>query len=315
MRKLFDFFRQNIKAILTSFFLAFLLWLVITTNKEYKTRVVLPFSISRLAENKVLLNPVPDKIILEVSGKGRALLALKFYSTRIDLELPEIEKSTTIDLTDYLNRFDVARELGVSISSIIEPKKIDLRVDHYAEAYKPVRVQSHIEAAPGYIVMEVKPLQDTVKVSGPHTLIERLNYVETQPVHKKEVKYPFRETMPLLDPRPGIIRIFPEKVLIDFKIEQIVERTIFNVPIQIVGVPANLQATPVPPNVSLRVKGGESLITALSADAITVYFDYSKHFESGTMNYSLQIETPPNVTWTHVSPDNFRLQLKRTEVD
>lgn len=315
MNKLFEFFRQNVKTITASFLLAFLLWLVITTDKEYTTRLEVPFSISRLAENKVLLNPLPDKIIMEVTGKGRALIALQFYSTRIDLELPEIERSTTIDMTDYMNRFVVARELGVRISSIIEPKKLDLKVDHFTQAYKPIRVKHQIEAAPGYIVVDVKPLQDSVSVSGPLTLIERLNYVETQAVQKKEVKYPFRESVPLIEPRPGIIRIFPEKVLIDFNIEQIVERTIFNVPIQIVGVPSNLQATPQPPTVSLRVKGGESLITALTADAITVFFDYSKHFEAGRMNYPVQIETPPNMTWTHVSPDNFRLQLKRIEVE
>ena len=132
MNKIFAFFKENYKPLLVAFVLAVLLWLVVTTDKEYKTRIEVPFKIVRLAENKVLLKPVPDKVIMEVSGKGRALMGLNFYNLKVNLELPEINKSTVIDLNNYLNRFDVATELGVNVVDIIEPKQLDLRVDRSA---------------------------------------------------------------------------------------------------------------------------------------------------------------------------------------
>jgi YbbR domain-containing protein len=98
-------------------------------------------------------------------------------------------------------------------------------------------------------------------------------------------------------------------------VEQIVERTIYDVPIQIVGVPSNLNATSSPRNISLRIKGSESLITQISKDEITVFFDYGKQYQKGTTDYNFQIEMPNNVSWTSASPDKFRLHLQRVEIN
>ena len=313
MNQTIKFIRQNYKSILGSFLLASLLWLVVTTNKDYKYRIEVPFKIERLAEGKVLINPVPDKAVFEVEGKGRALLALNFYKSSIDLELPEIQKSTIINLEDYKSRFNVASELGVKVIDIIEPKTLDLKVDNYYEVKKPVRVQSKIQLAPGYILVNVKPVQDSVLVSGPESLLNRLHYLETESIIKDDVKYPFREAVDLIDPRKNIITLNPDKITVEFEIEQIVERTIYDVPIQIVGLPANLIATPSPRSISLRVKGGESIVTGVTRDELTVFFDFAKNYKPGRLIYDVQIETPENVSWTSASPDKFRLQLKRVD--
>jgi YbbR domain-containing protein len=313
MNKLIAFLKENYKAILVAFGLALLLWLVVTTNKEYKTRIEVPFRIVRLAENKVLIKPVPDKVIMEVSGKGRALIGLNFYKTKIDLELPEINKSTVIDLNNYISRFDVATELGISVVDIIEPKQLDLRVDRFTVAEKPLRVQSSIQTAPGYILNSIIMEKDSVTVSGPASLIDRLNYLETEKVEEKNVKYPFRKSVAIVQPRPGIITLDPENVSVSFNIEQIVERTIYDIPIQIVSVPSNLIAKAIPRTISLRIKGSESIITQITKDEITVFFDYEKNYQKGQVDYELQIETPNNVSWTNASPDKFRLHLQRVE--
>ncbi len=313
MNKLIAFLKENYKAISVAFGLAVLLWLVVTTNKEYKTRIEVPFRIVRLAENKVLIKPIPDKVIMEVSGKGRALIGLNFYKTKIDLELPEINKSTVIDLNNYLSRFDVGTELGISVVDIIEPKQLDLRVDRFTVAEKPLRVQTNIQTAPGYTLNSIIMEQDSVTVSGPASLIDLLNYLETEKVEEKDVKYPFRKTVEIVQPRSGIITLDPENVSVSFDIEQIVERTIYDIPIQIVSVPSNLIAKAIPNTISLRIKGSESIITRITKDEITVFFDYEKNYEKGEVEYDLQIETPNNVSWTNASPDKFRLHLQRVE--
>ena len=313
MNKLLTFLKENYKPLLIAFGLALLLWLVVATDKEYKTRIEVPFRIVRLAENKVLIKPVPDKVVMEVSGKGRALMGLNFYNTKIDLELPEVNKSTVIDLNNYLSRFDVATELGVSVVDIIEPKQLDLRVDRFTVAEKPLRVQANIQPAPGYTLNTVVLEQDSVSVSGPASLIDRLNYLETEKVEEKNVKYPFRKSVAIVQPRPGIIKIDPENVSVSFNIEQIVERTIYDIPIQIVGVPAYLTAHATPRTVSLRIKGSESLITQITKDEITVFFDYEKNYQKGKVDYEFQVETPNNVSWTSASTDKFRLHLQLVE--
>lgn len=315
MNRLITFLKENYKSLSVAFGLAVLLWLVVTTDKEYKTRVEVPFEIARLAENKVLVNPVPEKVIMEVSGKGRALMGLNFYNTKIELELPEINKSTVIDLNNYLSRFNFATELGISIVDIIEPKQLDLRVDRFTQEKKPVRVKQNIQTAPGYTLNDIELDRDSVTVSGPASLIERLNYLETATVKKENIKYPFQESVPLVQPREGIIKLKPDIVTVSFNVEQIVERTIYDIPIQIVGVPSNLIATASPRNVSLRIKGSESIITEMTKDEFTVFFDYGKNYKKGKTEYGFQIETPNNVSCTNMIPNKFRLHLQRVEIN
>ncbi|MEJ2053313.1 MAG: hypothetical protein P8X42_05280 [Calditrichaceae bacterium] len=289
---------------------------LITFIKENYVPLLVAFGLAlRLGENKVLVNKVPDKVILEVSGKGRALIGLMFYNLKINLELPEVNKSTVINLNNYINRFDVAPELGVDIVDIIEPKQLDLRVDRLMTEKKPVRLKADIKTAPGYTLNKYTLGQDSVIVSGPAMLVERLNYLETEKVTKNDVKYPFQENVKLVQPREGIIQLEPDYVIVSFDIEQIVERTIYEIPIQIVGVPPSLTASASPKNVSLRIKGSESIITNITKDEITVFFDYSRDYQKGKSEYEYQIETPDNVTWTSAIPRQFRLHLQRVGTD
>ncbi len=313
MKAIFEFFVKNYKPLLTSFILAVLLWVVVTTDKVYVTRIEVPLKIVRLAKDRVLLNAPLEKVVLEVRGKGRALIGLMFFNTAFNLELPEVEKSVTIDLMDYKSSFNIPREMNISVVNVISPKKLTLEVDTYTEEYKPVELISEVIPSAGYILMDVQLEQDSVLLSGPLSIVEHVDYISNEPLNRKDVKYPFSEVIKLIEPKPGITHLTPEAVKVTFMIEQLVERSVYNIPIQIVGVPDDLIASAIPPTISLRVKGGESLVAALKAEEITVVFNYARDYRKGIMQYPLEVETPQGVSVVEMSPQIFRLQLKKKE--
>lgn len=312
-KNIINFFIKNYKPLLLSFLLALVLWLVITTNKKYTTKIEVPLKITRLAPGRVLINPHPEKVVLEISGKGRALIGLNFYQTSINLELPEIKESTTIHLMDYKNHFNIARELGIEIVEILEPKNIKLEVDIYDEVKKPVKIRSYIKPMPGYILLRTQLEKDSVLISGPISILNNIEYIYSDSISKTDVKYPFTSKAALLEPRSGVTNLNPDKINVYFQVEQLVERNIYNIPIQIVGVPSNLIAGASPSTISLRVKGAESAVAAISVDEITVVFNYFRNYRQGQLVYPMQIETPENISWVEASPKTFRLQLKRKE--
>lgn len=313
MNKTLTFLNDNYKELLVSLFLAILLWIAVTTDKNYTTRLETPFKISRVAEGYVLSSLPPKKMVLEVSGKGRALFSLYFIKTSITLELPEIDHSATINLQDYQQRFNIARELGVHIVDIVEPKSIKLKVDRFMEIKKPVRILSRITTQPGYVAMGLTLDPDSVLVSGPRGLIKDIQYIYTDSIIKSDVQYPFKARVNLIEPKRGITRLQPEKVKVHFNIEEIVERTIYNIPIQLVGIPPEFLASAIPPNVTIRVRGGESEVAALNAGQVTALFNYQNRYEQGKMIYSVDVETPGGITLLETLPASFRLQLKRRE--
>jgi len=313
MNRLFVYLVKNYKPLLTSLFLALLLWIAVITDKDYSRKITVPFSITRLAPGYVLLEKPTDQVVLEISGKGRALFGLNFYNSSIDLELPELNKSTTLKLNEYQKRFNIPRNLGINIVEILEPQTIPIKIDQFAEEEKDVKIEAIIKPLPGYVLSNIELNHQFVHVSGPRSLVRKLQTVHSESTFKQGVKYPFEQTIKLLNPYPGILSLEPKKITVKFEISQLVERTLYNIPIQIVGIPNNLDASAVPPNVTIRVKGSDKYVTALNANQVTAIFNYRTSFENGKTFYPVDIQIPTEVKLMEISPENFRLRLKRKE--
>ncbi len=313
MNRLIKFLSTNYKPLLASFFLALLLWIAVITDKTYTMRLEVPFKISELAKGYVLAEKVPDHVLLEVSGKGRALFGLNFYHTTIDLELTDIKKSETIQLKDFKQRFHIPRNLGIKIVDIIRPGKINLKVDRLLAVRRKIKLRTHIKPAPGYILNDVIMNQDSVLISGPAKLVRSVHVIESDTVYRDQKKYPFTMTIALVNPRPEILRLNPQKISARFVLEQLVERTFYNIPIQILGVPADYQGSAIPPTVTVKVKGSESRISNLTQNQLTALFDFRIWYKTGKMIYSAKIDAPEGVEVMDISPKQFRLQLKRNE--
>lgn len=315
MNKTVQFFLDNAKELSASFMLALLLWIVVTTDEVYTTKITVPLNIMRLAEGNVLLNLPPENVILEVSGNGRALIALNFYNPSFNLELPEINITKTIDLMDYPSSLRIPADLGIHIVDIIEPKTIKLDVDHLSEKKVPVKLQSIVKPSPGYILIGTQLSSDSVLVAGPASIIEKIDFIKNEEVLKQNVRYPFSEIIRLVVPKSDVTQVSPGELNATFQIEQLVERTVYNIPIQLVGIPELLEASAEPLNISVRIKGGETIVSSLTGNEITALFSYTHDYEEGRVNYPVQIETPANITVVEISPDVFRLQLKKKVIE
>lgn len=313
MNKLIKYFRKNYKMLMSSFILAFILWFAVTTDKEYTYKIEIPLKINRVAKDRVLKELPPEKAVVEVRGKGRSLFSLYFYNPEVELDLPEVNNSTTIHLKDYINHFNLPMEFGVRIIDVIEPKNIELQVDRFAEMIKYISVSSVIKTQPGYVLMNTTPSQDSVIVSGPISLIRELKEISTDTFSVDNVKYPFKRKQRLISPNPNVIHLEPSEIEVNYNIEQLVERKIYNIPIQFVGLPDNLLAESTPAMISLKVKGGESIIAAITPDEISATFNFTKNYKVGKIKYPVEIETPLNVSWLEASPQFFELKLKKKE--
>ncbi|MCB0280979.1 MAG: hypothetical protein H6627_11470 [Calditrichae bacterium] len=305
------YLKENYKALSGSFFLALLLWIAVTSDKEYTHTIEVPLKIETLGPNLVLKKLPPEKIRLKITGTGRALFALNFADTHIGLEFPEINSDQIINLNDYINKFQFPQDLGIKVVDIITPKRLNLDVDKFYQAEIPVNIVSNIRTLPGYLLADIIPSQDSILVSGPKSLVLEMQKVSTDTIRELDVQYPFEQNANLISPEPGVISIEPQKVNVKFIVEQIVERTIYNIPILITDLPDDIHAEAIPTSISVRVKGGESLISRLTQDDIKVTFNYRDQFESGKMHYPMQIKTPPKITWIDASPTTFNLKLQR----
>jgi YbbR domain-containing protein len=311
MNETIKYIIKNYKPISISLFLAFVLWFVVKTDQIYTTNIEVDLRLKSLAPQMVLLKPIPPKVQVRVQAKGRSLIAMHFYEKQLNLELPDFKKSSVINLESYKNQFNFPAELNIKLIDILYPKKIDIKIDRFQSKKIPVKIAYTIKPLHGYILAGVDVDPDSVLLSGPETIVSSVKYIYGDSVARKDVKYPFDMILKLHEPKKTVTKISPHEAKVHFTVERLVERSFYNIPIQVVGLPAGFIATTTPKNISVRVKGGESRIANLKSIEIAALFNFAAYHEAGRIRYPLQIQLPKNVKLVEASPANFRLNLKR----
>lgn len=301
----------NIKPILGSLLVAIVLWFMVATEKIYSHQIRVPIEIARLAEGKTLLEPIPEYANIEVQGKGSSLIGIWFYDVRFRLEFPNVKRFYTIDLKNYLTFLDIPATFGLSVVEIIEPEPFDLTVDDLVSKKLPVKYLGNIQPEDGYVFVRFRFNPDSATISGPQSKINQINVIQTEKIDFIEKRTTFTQIIRVQNKEPKILNITPQSVDVEFDIQRLVERIVYEIPVTVINVPANLEVIPKPNKLSLKVKGGEKIVASLSADQINAEITFGDHYRPDPKNYAVSISTPDDIAWIESIPKTFTLQVKR----
>ena len=199
----------------------------------------------------------------------------------------------------------------MEIVEILEPKTIDLKVDDFFVAQIPVLFSGTITTEPGYIVTDTSYSVDSVRIAGPKSILDTIKFIPTQKEVYKNQKFAFGKRLRLSTPLPELLNINPSEIDVQFEIERIVERVVYDIPVRINNVPDNLKVEPTPPFLSLRIKGGEKIIEQVTNEDILAEIDFSTQYKQEQTEYPVSIKTPSEVSWLESSPKTFKLTVKR----
>lgn len=303
--------RKSIKPIIGSLFISITLWFMVTTSKEYTTQMKIPLEVSRLARGKTLLEPISSEVTMEIRGTGQSLIAFYLYESSFNLILPEITRNTKLSLADYLVFLDLPSRLNLEVVEILEPKTLELKVDDFIVSQIPVQFSGIVETEPGYIVLDTTYSTDSVRVSGPKSILDTIKFISTENPIFENQKYAFSKRLKLQSPVPDFININPNEIDVQFEVQRIVERVVYEIPVIIQNVPNNLIVESTPPFLSLRIKGGEKFVEKITNEEIQAEIDFSAQYKPELPDYPVSIETPEGISWLESSPKTFKLTVKR----
>jgi hypothetical protein len=301
----------NIKPIIGSLGVALILWIMVATEKIYSYQIRVPVEIIRLAPNKTLLEPIPEYAVIEVQGKGRSLIAAWFYDVRFRLEFPAIKKDQKINLNNYLSYLDLPATFALQIQEIVEPGSFELKIDNLVEKIVSVKLSEEIDVEDGYVFANHTFGPDSVILTGPESKLKKIESILSGKIEQHSTTSAFSHTITLPNPEPGILEISPQNVQIEIDIQLLVDRIVYKIPILIRNVRANLDVTAIPPDLALKVKGGEKIVADLQASDIKAEIDYGSQYRKNREKYAASISTPENISWIECIPKTFSLQVKR----
>lgn len=162
----------------------------------------------------VIMEPV-QSVNVRLSGSRRSIRQLNPSQVDVEVELSQRQEGT---VTVNLGPENVLAPEGLSVVSI-EPSMLRLELER--ELTQRVRVIPRFsgEPAAGATVRFFEATPDGVVVTGPASLLVRLEEVSTEPISLDGHALPFEETVSVLTPNPLIQILQPSRVTVKVELE------------------------------------------------------------------------------------------------
>ncbi len=311
----------------TGIFFIFLListlfWFLNQLSKDTTAQLRYPVRFHNTGEKRVIINDLPEYLLLEVKGQGYKLLKYKMkpWKVPVDIDLRSfpLRPERTGDnrhyylLSSYMKGY-VNDQLGSKmVLQHISPDTLRFVFDSLVTRKLPVRADIDLTTARQYILKgSPRLLPDSVTVSGPAMILDTLRYITT--VHKQfsEEEKSFEDQIALVHP-PRVV-LSRDKVKLHVEVEQYTE-AVFNIPIVARNVPDTLNLRLFPSRVKVSFKVGLSLYKKLLPDLFTATVDYHDLAGKKTDRLPVHLDKQPSgIEAVHLDPERveFIIEKKR----
>lgn len=163
----------------------------------------------------VILDPV-QSVNVRLRGSSKSIRRLNPYQVDVQVELAQTEPGT---VNVNLGPENVLMPEGLEVVSI-EPNVI--RVELEREITQRLPVVPHLvgEPAAGAVIEEPEVFPNQVLVSGPESLLAKIQSLSTRPVNLDGHALTFEETVAVVPPDPLIQVVQPSKVSVRVPLRQ-----------------------------------------------------------------------------------------------
>jgi YbbR domain-containing protein len=155
----------------------------------------------------VILEQVPS-VNVRLRGSAKKIRQLSPFQVNVQVELIQAQKGV-VNLT--LSADDVQVPEDFEVVSI-DPNVIRVELDREVTQRIPVDVQLVGKPADGGQLGEVEILPNQVQVTGPESMLAKIQSLATLPVSVDGHSITFEETVPVLPPNPLVQVVLPSNV-------------------------------------------------------------------------------------------------------
>ena len=253
--------------------LACAVWLYAATELTYRAEVEIGLQVAdppaaRDGTPIIVSNPVPDRVVVVVSGSGKDILLLEEDALLLRVQPPVGRRGARRKFRLVPEQVVGKTDLPVRVEEIVEPKEVEVVMDELVEADLPVKALVDVRVADSYTrvgPVEVSP--GTVLVSGPASQVGELTVLHTDSLVRSGVRRDVTATLPIPLPAGSRIEMSSARVTVRVDVQELAEYDIANVPVR---VPRSARRRPLaaqPSRVTVRVRGGADVIGRLDPES------------------------------------------------
>jgi YbbR domain-containing protein len=203
----------------------------------------------------------------------------------------------------------VQAPVGVEVTQVM-PETISLEFQRLGT--RSVHVVANLDGQPaqGYAVHSVSVQPASVEVEGPENVLRQLTRVVTDPVSLAGVSAPFKETVGLGVPVPGLRLKDGQKAVVSVDIQPLsVTRSIEDVTVRPRGASSGADVRVAPARVAVTVKGPEAAFAGVTAERFEAFVELAG-LRPGRYNLPIQVEPPPNLEPVQIQPPTVVVRIR-----
>jgi YbbR domain-containing protein len=301
-------FLLNLDLKIWAIVIATFLWFHVTTEKTYEEFFQVPVFIPP-PEGLVQVNSLPNTITLTLKGTGKELLRLKWFSSlKASVKLPKVKKGK-MNLPLSRNNINLLPEREVEIV-FIDPPEALLEFDQPTD--KKVKVSPQIVGVPekGFLWVGEAELSSTaVTLWGGKKRVRATDSLLTDTLYLTNRDKSFQKNVAIFLPPGEGFRIAPESVTVSISIEEVIERSFSDIPIQLLNKPRRWKAAFNPEKGEIIMAGPKSAIENIQDENLVITLNL-KGKRKGEFDIPTNFEPPSGLTVISTNPEYFKVTLK-----
>lgn len=302
---------KRIHIILATVVVATLLWISVKLGFQYQTLVKAAVVVENIPTGMALKTAVPRALQLRFRGDGWQLVPLFLgRDLRYTLDVQSLAPGKrAITLRDLAERMQIP--MGAQAVDMT-PESLFVELESYEEKKVPVLVDDQSAFRDGYGQIGA-PLvfPESVVVGGAKSIIASIDSWRTARRRFDNVKSSIDEYVPLADTSAYRLSFSPSTVRILIEVQQFAEKTLSGLPVEVLGVPENLEVILSPPKLDIVVRSGINRLAALSVRDFRATATYDEIIGDSTGMIDTRIGFPSGVQLVSKRPDRLQYIVRK----
>jgi len=301
--------KKNILVIIASVIFSIILWISVSLSSEYFYTFNVPIKIINFPEGYTSGSKMPDHVSIKVKGKGWNLITLSLKTDMIFYISAGMEtgnrtvytQSSLAENNLFSSDIQVVNIKPDAISFFIEKmgqKKVKIVPDVVIDFKNTFGLASPISVTP-----------ESTIVYGPKSILRNLNEITTQKMYYYKTDKRISENVPL-QPHNGFAYM-NEKVMLNIDVQQIVEKTLDGVLVEVKDVPKGEEVILIPNKITIGLRGGIDILGKLSPENMAPFVRYEELINNNDGVVTPHILTGPYIKDLYIKPNEIKYIIKK----
>ena len=274
------------------------LWLMNALSKDYSANISYPVKFENPPDKQFLAGDVPDKLELEVEGRGFTLLRFKLLSfSPFIFDIEEITRSLEsnsgifrVATRNLRSRIEDQLSNELAINNIY-PEFLVIMLDSLSTKKVPVKLDINVAYEPQYnLKSPISTNPDSVNITGPTIILTRISMIRTKVNITNPLNSSINQEIDLI--HPDKTTISPSKVKLNIEVEKYTEKQI-KIPIEVLNSPQNARVKLFPSEVKVVFTVGLSRFESISAADFGASVDYNA-IDKNASNLEIVLSKTPD---------------------